>query len=559
MNDNGCTLRQHSGAGNTTIDHGTRLVSITDDANANSYESLHHSRIHNNDANSTNSFLPILALLSSQLIHSSWHVLGKHVMHQVPYLTPISYVLLRTGITASMLLIVGRWYEGHVQFPPLFPGVESLDTLDGGCNRNAHDGAGDDVMAASFLSSRNKKVEDLPPQSSSPSPSFHNHSHHRPRRKRRVSPSCRNYALSFAFSLGRTLSVGINALRYYIQHAVVAHRNNRNLNPEAIQIITAGLSGMLLLPLTYTTGLILTTPTVASVWDGPMIPLGCFCAAVGLGVEKRSESWPLGQVGSLILAVGGSLVVLLGDYAAGNDGSGGGSGHWEGRTKGEFVLGNMVLMGVVAAYSAMALLQKRLNHYPPMTLTGWMFGFGFLGCLCLVLFDSALVFFVGGSGEGRGVAGCTLRQALRQLYVALTTSPTFCYGLLYACFFVGGICFSIASYAASHLESSVITLFAACQPPMTAVLEWIWEGKGLGWKKLGGMMCVGVGMWCFTYIKRIEKERKGHGHGHRHDPFLDCRLQNESKQIDFGMGEVCSNKRSRNQNLTNRTISRADV
>ena len=51
------------------------------------------------------------------------------------------------------------------------------------------------------------------------------------------------------------------------------------------------------------------------------------------------------------------------------------------------------------------------------------------------------------------------------------------------------------------------------QPPITAVLEWIWEGKGLGAKKLAGMACVLCGMYSFTYIKRIEKA-EGRGHHH---------------------------------------------
>ena len=38
-------------------------------------------------------------------------------------------------------------------------------------------------------------------------------------------------------------------------------------------------------------------------------------------------------------------------------------------------------------------------------------------------------------------------------------------------------------------------------------MEFIWEGKELGWKKLIGMMCVGLGMYFFTYIKRIEKKQ----------------------------------------------------
>ena len=168
----------------------------------------------------------------------------------------------------------------------------------------------------------------------------------------------------------------------------------------------------------------------------------------------------------------------------------------------QFIQGNIVLSGIVAAYSATALLQKQLNHYPPITLTGWMFGIGCSVCFVSLFLDSILF--------GGTLTGCTLGQALSQLHLALKTSPTFRYGLFYSAYFVGGACFAIASYASSHLESSVITLFAACQPPMTAVLEWIWEGKGFGWKKVLGMCCVCCGMCGFTYIKRIESHHKPH-------------------------------------------------
>jgi len=320
---------------------------------------------------------------------------------------------------------------------------------------------------------------------------------------------------------------------------------------------------MLLLPICYTTGLILTSPTVASVWDGPMIPLGCFCAAVTLGVEKKSKSHPFGQVGSLLLAVGGSIVVLLVDYLGGGHGIKGDdaakdvkSSNGDAKDHLQFVQGNMVLMGVVAAYSATALLQKRLNHYPPIQLTGWMFGIGFLGCLTLLLLDSIL---------GSRITGCTLGQALFQLYIALTTSPTFRYGLLYSAFFVGGVCFSIASYASSHLESSVITLFAATQPPITAVLEWIWEGKGLGWKKLGGMGCVGIGMWYFTYIKRLEKEERIDCNRHQKEKCLQNHehlkkpqsYENGNVQVTYSNGDGTTN-RNRSPNLINRK-AHADV
>mmetsp|Transcript_18762 Transcript_18762/g.39326 ORF Transcript_18762/g.39326 Transcript_18762/m.39326 type:complete len:221 (+) Transcript_18762:1-663(+) len=214
-------------------------------------------------------------------------------------------------------------------------------------------------------------------------------------------------------------------------------------------------------------------------------------------------------------------------------------------------------MGVVAAYSSTTLLQKRLNHYPPLQLTGWMFGIGFTGCFTLLLL---------GSIPGSRITGCTLGEALGQLYTALTTSRTFRYGILYSAIFVSGVTMSINSYASSHLESSVITLFSATQPPITAVLEWVWEGKGLGWKKLCGMGCVGIGMWCFTYIKRVEKEEilDGNHHQKKKEEELCKNHTNLNKAQDCenginiqvgysnGEGPPKSSGRKQSPNLTNR-------
>ena len=472
--------------------------------------------------------LPILALLCSQLFTSSWHVLGKHVMHQVPYLAPISYVLIRTFISSLALLIVGILTEGYVPFPSLFlragaeqqsksslVKVKPLSSKTDDDDDDSSIGIGLPISQSNSTNSLNtnigigigmidddKKVEDYPTQS--PVPKHHHHHHDRSRRRKRRSTSTTSSRTIFKHYVPSICTILYNThttLKYYQQQIT-----NNNLNPETIQIIFAGLSGMLLLPTCYTTGLILTSPTVASVWDGPMIPLGCFCAAVTLGLERRSTIHPIGQIGSLLLTVCGSIVVLLVDYMGGGHGM---NQHHiikavvpsdinsAAEAHVQFIRGNMVLAGIVAAYSATALLQKRLNHYPPLQLTGWMFGIANIGCFTLLLVDGIL---------GGVLTGCSLGQALIQLYAALTTSPTFRYGLLYSALFVGGACFSIASYASSHLESSVITLFAATQPPITAVLEWIWEGKGLGWKKVFGMVCVGLGMHFFTYIKKIEKK-----------------------------------------------------
>jgi len=498
-------------------------------------------------------------------------------MHQVPYLTPISYVLIRTFVSSLSLLLVGIIHEGRVPFPPLFrDGTSSSSREQAGLMKppsssgtsSASIESGNSVgLSLSLSNSANslngvsngsKKVHE--PQSiSSPSSHRKRRHHHRPRRKKRRSQTFKQYvsmiSRSIILSIWMALRNILFAFNFYWQQ-------KDRLNPETVQIIFAGLSGMLILPTCYTTGLILTSPTVASVWDGPMIPLGCFFAAVTLGLEKRSTLHPFGQVGSLLLTVGGSIVVLLVDYLGGGHGmKGSDNGAKEINSNSEvdahlqFIRGNMVLIGVVVAYSATALLQKRLNHYPPIQLTAWMFGIGHLGCLALLLLDSIL---------GSRITGCSLGQALLQLHLAVTTSPTFRYGLLYSALLVGGACFSIGSYASSHLESSVITLFAATQPPITAVLEWIWEGKGLGWKKIGGMACVGLGMWLFTYIKRIENERidGNHHHQKKHKNYSHSKEAQSNGHsivhVSYSNGDDSSTIKHGSPNLTNRKAT-ADV
>ena len=421
--------------------------------------------------------LPYLALLAAQLITSSWHVLGKHVMQQVPYLDPISFVLIRTLLSSVALLLVGRIREGHVPFPPLFR--DCNNARDAKSHRPASPiiERGDSFSLS--LSSSHDSVRSLDINL----PVY---------RKKRRRKKYNTYSISSLSPIFSSIWI-VLPFKYY-------QKRMSKLNPDAVRIIFAGLSGMLILPLSYTTGLILTSPTVASVWDGPLIPLGCFCAAVAVGFEKLSEIRPISQIGSLLLTVIGSIVVLLVDYSG------------IGRTNGDsdrtevydsnivsdhtqFIRGNIILIGVVAAFSTMTLLQKSLSHHPSIHLTAWMFGIGFLGCFAVLLLDGLM---------GNMTTGCSLSQAVFQLYVALTTSPTFRFGVLYSALFVGGACFTIGSYASSHLESSVITLFAATQPPVTAVLEWAWEGNGFGWMKIGGMTCVCFGIYSFTWIKRAE-------------------------------------------------------
>lgn len=239
------------------------------------------------DAQGSGGILPYLALILAQLITSSWHVLGKHVMSQVPYLTPIAFVLIRTGITGSMLLTFGRIFEGSVAMPLLFCDNSTIsDDEENGC-----------VDEKQVVVNGNY-VGELQSMNGYDGPK-----HNPIKRRRRKKTVWREQ---------------FKILRIYIIANTAQRRSTSatapSINPEILQILGASLAGMLLLPLCYTTGLILTNPTVASVWDGPMIPLGVFFTAIGLGVEKLSRKRPLGQVLSLLLTVGGSVIVLCADF-----------------------------------------------------------------------------------------------------------------------------------------------------------------------------------------------------------------------------------------------------
>eukprot|EP00956_Cyclotella_meneghiniana_P003102 scaffold3795_cov33-Cyclotella_meneghiniana.AAC.1 len=465
-------------------------------------------------SNNSGGILPYLALVASQLITSSWHVLGKHVMHQVPFLTPIAFVLARTVLTAVLLLTLGRVCEGHVPYPPLFCTSDGTTFDSSLCHADELDGGFvEEKKSASSLELAENGSSDsmdvltkrvVVNGSSDTTSSTVTNGHGSPRddtvKRRRRKMAKGQLDLLREFILNNTMITKSSSTKSKITISI---------NPEVIQIVSASMAGMLLLPLCYTTGLILTNPTVASVWDGPMIPLGVFCTAVTLGVEKLSRKRPVGQVCSLLLTVGGSIVVLLIDFFGAHNKV---TDHETGEIIGhanhlEFIRGNIVLMAIIGAYSSMSLLQKQLTHYPPITLTGWMMANGFLGCCCLLLIDSVL-----DTLRGSTITGCNFGQAISQFTTAWVSSPTFRYGMVYASLFVGGACFSIMSYASSHLDASIITLFAAIQPPITAVMEWIWEGKELGWKKIIAMIFVGIGMFGFTYIKKAES----HHHHHRH-------------------------------------------
>jgi len=314
------------------------------------------------------------------------------------------------------------------------------------------------------------------------------------------------------------------------------------------KIVAAGVCGGSLMPLFYLSGLIHTTPTVTAVWDGPFLPVLVFIATLFLGIERLSAK-PLQQISSLLLTVMGSLLVLVGDFHHHK------AAHmeletWHDGRAHEFLLGNALLFAMILSYAAMAMIQKDLSEYfLPLTLTSWIFGVGAVANVLLVV-------FVGKYLPGGAV---TLMGVYEETRHAMATSTTFIMGLLYAVFCLTALCNSVLSYASKYLDSSLVVLFCALQPPITVVMEYFAFNKAIGAKKIIGMIAVGIGMVYFTSYKKEGSVTHSRGSS----PSYQQQLSTEKKEKDKKMKKNISfsrlRRRPRNSPPPRRLSSLVDV
>mmetsp|Transcript_24499 Transcript_24499/g.35857 ORF Transcript_24499/g.35857 Transcript_24499/m.35857 type:complete len:434 (+) Transcript_24499:64-1365(+) len=296
---------------------------------------------------------------------------------------------------------------------------------------------------------------------------------------------------------------------------------------ERYMLLMGGCCGACFMPLFYLSGLMHTTPTVAAVWDGPMLPVLMFVITLALGIEQLNKHNLFVQVISLATTVLGSMLVLLGDFHHHK------TSHqeldmWDKGKFYEFINGNIMLAAMVGSYSVMCLAQRSMasggnsaspptspssrrtsptspsgpssgtankitDDYPPLTLTSWFFG---VGAVCNIV----LVAIFGSSIPG----GVTLYQVYDEISQAMfyeDHSGFFCLGLLYAVCLMSAFINVSVSYSSKYLESSVVTLFSAGQPPITVLLEHFLFGKAITDFKIMGMFMVAFGMFFFTSSK----------------------------------------------------------
>lgn len=250
---------------------------------------------------------------------------------------------------------------------------------------------------------------------------------------------------------------------------------------EFAKLVVGGVTGGCLVQLLYLQGLIMTSPTTTSVWDGPLLPVIVFCLAILRGTEKLYN--PLWRIATLILTCSGLCLVLFGDY---HHRLGGGGDHnidsSEMTANRRFLLGNIVILFQDFCHAFMAIVQRELRRFPPLTLTSWLFGIGVVANLIVIVVTP----------------GTSVSSVISKTMRALLESHQFIVGLAFAVVVMSAFTYSILSYASRHLESSVVTLFAAAQPPITVALESFFFGTPICVSKRVGISMVCCGMYFFT-------------------------------------------------------------
>ena len=252
---------------------------------------------------------------------------------------------------------------------------------------------------------------------------------------------------------------------------------------EFAKLVVGGVTGGCLVQLLYLQGLIMTSPTTTAVWDGPLLPVIVFCIAILRGTEKLYN--PVWRIATLILTCSGSCLVLFSDYHHRlEEGGSHNSDSTELAANKRFLLGNLVILFQDFCHALMAIVQRELRQFPPLTLTSWLFGIGVVANLIVVVVTP----------------DTSVSSVITKATRALLESHQFLVGLAFAVVVMSAFTYSILSYASRHLESSVVTLFAAAQPPITVALESFFFGTPICASKRVGIFMVCCGMYFFTNL-----------------------------------------------------------
>jgi len=255
--------------------------------------------------------------------------------------------------------------------------------------------------------------------------------------------------------------------------ALVAVSQSQLVFPEPPHLATImwfGFIGGCVMPVCFTYGLQLTTPTIGSIFDGPLMPVSTSAIALACGIESLAQGRKgQQQLGSIALAVISAIVLVLNTRHPSSPST---APH-------TFAFGCLLLVIESMAMAAVLILQKPLlEHYSGALTLFWVNIIG-------ACFNTILVTFGEEGGLPRVFSDLLMGQH----------SPIILIAIAYLVLVEGPIAFGLISYANSKLPSSSVALYACGQPVFTCILTYLLLGETVNPLQAAGAIGVIAGLW----------------------------------------------------------------
>lgn len=211
-----------------------------------------------------------------------------------------------------------------------------------------------------------------------------------------------------------------------------------------IKLFFCGLFGCFVTQHAYVFGLMLTSPTAISLFDGPLTPIAVFLLALLIGLEHAGRTMKdfFQQFLPIIATVSGAALVLMG-VSQGLDES---EVTVNSRDTQYKLYGIPLLFVECLSMATTIILQKLLlNAVPQYFLVAVMYSVGTISCAVFILL----------------VERKSLLVLLTAAFIELTVNPPFLLGLIYSVLIHSVLAMITFNYGAKRLEASKGEFFIA--------------------------------------------------------------------------------------------------
>lgn len=295
----------------------------------------------------------------------------------------------------------------------------------------------------------------------------------------------RNYSFSkhksnAASKQGQQIEEPIYSFRSHASHYWTQFWNKFPTQKQFKQLCSCGIF-LMLNQIFYTTGMYLTSPVIAAVFQPAVAVFTCLFSV--LLKREKSSVWKF--LGVVVAAVGAVSMLLINTLTSNTTTSTSSNNNTNNNNEWIYgVAGTLCFIANTFSYSFYLITQKTLldKGIPPITITTYSFCtecvfLAFLGAFFLPFFHPKKV------------------------------SPMGWFGLFYAGIAQGSVSFTLGTYAARLLSPAVISVYSCVNPVIAAVYTFIFLGKLSSPWVLIGVVLITLGVFLVSFARYRENKK----------------------------------------------------